>query len=82
MKTTEVVPYGIVTTQAGGRYYLLARGEQKPEPWQREEQHKFLVATYTAPHLKHYLITTNPDIQFFPDSSVRINVLESEYEYA
>ena len=78
MKTKEVVPYGVLTTQTGGRYYLLTGGECEPVEWQKPEQQRFLVATYTQPHLKHHLITTNPDIQFFPDSSVKINVLEGE----
>ena len=82
MKTKEVVPYGILKTQTGGTYYLLAKTEVDRLDWQTPEQQRFLVASYQSPHLKHYIITTDPDIQFFPDSSVRIQVLESEEEYA
>ena len=82
MKTKEVVPYGTLKTHTGGTYYLLAKTEVDRLDWQTPEQQRFLVASYQPPHLKHYIITTDPDIQFFPDSSVRIQVLESEEGYA
>ena len=81
MKTTTVVPYGVLTTQNGHAYYLLASEPVEPEDWMQEPQQKYLVASYFAPHQKQYLITTFPDILLYSDTTKSIQILGG-VEYA
>ena len=66
-ETVEVFPYGVLTTQKGDRYYLLASGASEPEDWMHDEQQMFLVVPFNNPrtYTKQYIITTNPDIEFY-----------------
>ena len=76
MKTVEVAPYGVITTQAGGKYYLLARAPVEPEDWMRPQQQKFLVSAYNpGVGQKRHLITTDPDIELYSDATLIIEIL-------
>jgi len=78
MKTREVVPYGILTTQQKEDYYLLTSGASESEDWMHEQQQKFLVVPYCGEaHQKHYIITTNPEIMIYADPvTKRVEILE------
>ena len=81
MKTKEVVPYGVLVTKSGVRYYLLASKPCEPEDWMQYPQQKFLVSDYN-PGIgqKRYLITTHPDILLYSNTKIKIEIMDDGEE--
>lgn len=69
----EVLPYGILTTRSGNKFWLLRPNPIVRDSWQHDRQQRFLVVpykeiTYSGNTLLYsyarHLITTDPDIEY------------------